>query len=163
MGIHWFYCKPVRTALLALLLPFTVAAAPFTPASDAEVLERVPARSNDPRVREMEEKRAAWLRNPKDPELAVRLARRWYDEALAQGDPRYVGYAQAALGAWWSDRAPPVSVRIQRAKVLQYGHRFDEALVDLEGAERVEPDDPEAWANSAAIRMVQANYAGARR
>jgi tetratricopeptide (TPR) repeat protein len=152
--------------LLAVLLfcaPLLVCAAPFKPASDTQVLERVPARATNPRTREIEALRIAWQREPKQPDVAVRLARRWYEEALAQGDPRFIGYAQAALGAWWSEAAPPEAIRVQRAKLLQYSHRFDEALADLEAAERANPDDPESWATSAAIRMVRADYAGARR
>jgi tetratricopeptide (TPR) repeat protein len=46
---------------------------------------------------------------------------------------------------------------------LQYGHRFDEALADLGAVLEADPLDAEAWAASAAIRMVRADYAGARR
>ena len=107
--------------------------------------------------------RAAWQRDPRNVDVAVRLARRWFDEALAQGDPRFVGHAQAALGPWWSEPAPPSPVRVQRARVLQYGHRFAPALADLEAVTQADPTDAEAWATAAAIRMVQADYAGARR
>jgi tetratricopeptide (TPR) repeat protein len=138
-------------------------AAPYKPGSDAQVLERVSARASDPRSREIESLREAWQRDPRNPDTAVRLARRWFDEALAQGDPRYVGHAQAALGPWWSEPAPPPAVRVQRAKLLQYGHRFDEALADLAAVLEADPLDAEAWASSAAIRMVRADYAGARR
>jgi tetratricopeptide (TPR) repeat protein len=138
-------------------------AAPYKPGSDAQVLERVSARASDPRSREIESLREAWQRDPRNPHTALRLARRWFDEALAQGDPRYVGHAQAALGPWWSEPAPPPAVRVQRAKLLQYGHRFDEALADLAAVLEADPLDAEAWASSAAIRMVRADYAGARR
>lgn len=138
-------------------------AAPYKPGSDAQVLERVSARASDPRSREIESLREAWQRDPRNADTAVRLARRWFDEALAQGDPRYVGHAQAALGPWWSEPAPPPAVRVQRAKLLQYGHRFDEALADLAAVLEADPLDAEAWASSAAIRMVRADYAGARR
>jgi len=90
------------------------------------------------------------------------LARRLFDEALAQGDPRFVGQAQAALAPWWGQAAPPTAVRVQRAKLLQYGHRFDEALSDLDAVLKSDPSDVEAWANAAAIRMVRADYDGAR-
>lgn len=145
-----------------LLIAAPSLAAPFKPGSDAQVLERVSARASDPRTREIETLRAAWQSDPRNPDLAVRLARRWFEEALAQGDPRYVGHAQAALGPWWSEPAPPTAVRVQRAKLLQYGHRFDEALADLAAVVQADPADAEAWATSAAIRMVRADYAGAR-
>lgn len=146
-----------------LLIAAPSPAAPFKPGSDAQVLERVSARASDPRSRDIESLRAAWQRDPRNPETAVRLARRWFEEALAQGDPRFVGHAQAVLGPWWSEPAPPTAVRVQRAKLLQYGHRFDEALADLAAVLGADPLDAEAWASSAAIRMVRADYAGARR
>lgn len=146
----------------AVLWPAFVLAAPYQPASDDQVLERVSARATDPRARELAALRAAWQREPRNPEVAVRLARRWFDEALASGDPRYVGHAQAALGPWWTEAAPPSEVRVQRAKLLQYSHRFDAALTDLDAAVRADPGDPEAWASRAAIRMVRGDYDGAR-
>jgi hypothetical protein len=146
-----------------LLAALSAAAAPYKPGSDAQVLERVSARASDPRSRDIESLREAWQRDPRNPDTAVRLARRLFDEALAQGDPRYVGHAQAVLGPWWSEPAPPVAVRVQRAKLLQYGHRFDEALADLAAVVEADTGNAEAWANAAAIRMVRADYAGARR
>lgn len=140
-----------------------VAAAPFLPASDAQVLERVPARAADARVRDLQALRAAWRAAPDDVDLAVRLARRYVDEAAAVGDPRYVGYAQAALAHWWNDAAPPVAVRVQRAVLRQFGHQFSEALADLEAAVQAEPANGEAWSWLAAIHLVRADYAAARR
>ncbi len=141
----------------------TADAAPRRPPSDSTVLERVAARSGDPRTRELEALRRAWQADKHNAEVAVRMARRWFDEGLARGDPRYVGHAQAALGPWWSTPSPPLAVRVQRARVLQYGHRFDEALADLVAVLAADTGDAEAWATAAAIRMVRADYDGARR
>jgi hypothetical protein len=148
--------------LLALLLQ-PAAAAPRVPASDAEVLARIPARGGDARAGSLLSLRAAWRSDPRDPAKAVALARRYVEEAAAEGDPRYIGYAQAALAPWWTEAAPPTAVRVQRAVLLQYGHRFDAALADLDAVAQAEPDNAEAWAWLAAIRMVQADYVAARR
>ena len=148
--------------LLALWLQ-PAAAAPRVPANDAEVLARVPARGGDVRAGSLQSLRAAWRSDPRDPAKAVALARRYVEEAAAEGDPRYIGYAQAALAPWWTEAAPPTAVRVQRAVLLQYGHRFDAALADLDAAVQAEPDNAEAWAWLAAIRMVQADYVAARR
>ena len=148
--------------LLALWLQ-PAAAAPRVPATDAEVLARVPARGADARAGSLQSLRAAWRSDPRDPAKAVALARRYVEEAAAEGDPRYIGYAQAALAPWWTEAAPPTAVRVQRAVLLQYGHRFDAALADLDAAAQAEPDNAEAWAWLAAIRMVQADYVAARR
>jgi Tfp pilus assembly protein PilF len=149
--------------LLALLAAGAANAAPFTPASDQEVLEVLPARAAEPRMRELRELRTVLARNPQDAEAAVRLARRYYEEVAAEGDPRYIGYAQAALAPWWSQPDPPVPVRVMRAILLQFSHQFTPALADLDAAVQQDPEQGEAWAWQAAIRMVQADYTGARR
>ena len=137
-------------------------AAPFTPTDDQQVLERVPVRAGNPRARELQSLRAAVQREPRNADAAAQLARRWIEDALAEGDPRFVGYAQAALTPWWNDGAPPPAVRVQRAVVHQYEHRFAEALADLSAVTTAEPENAEAWAWQAAIHMVRADYAAAR-
>lgn len=146
-----------------LLTVFGAAAAPFIPSSDAQVVERLPARPTDPRMRELRELRLALQRDPGNADAAVRLARRYYEEAAAVGDPRYVGYAQAALAPWWDQPDPPARVRVMRAILLQFSHQFAAALADLDAVLRVDPADAEAWSWRAAISMVQADYAQARR
>ena len=157
------FCLPRTVAGVLAAWALATAAAPHLPASDATVVERVPARAADPRVRDLQALRAAWRANPRDVDLAVRLARRYVEEAAAEGDPRYVGYAQAALAPWWAEPAPPVAVRVQRAVLRQYGHQFSEALTDLDAAVLAEPANAEAWAWLAAIHLVRADYAQAAR
>lgn len=153
-----------RLALCLILLCFGVAeAAPRLPASDAEVLATVPARASDPRARELQALRAAWRAAPKDVGAAVRLAQRYFDEVAAEGDPRYVGYAQSALAPWWDQPEPPAPVRVLRAMIFQFDHRFGPALADLDAAVKAEPDNGAAWAWRTAILMVQADYDEARR
>jgi hypothetical protein len=138
-------------------------AAPSTPQSDQEVLEVLPARAADPRMRELRALRGQWAANPRDAGAAVRLARRYYEDVAAEGDPRYIGYAQAALAPWWHDAAPPIPVRVMRAVLLQFSHQFDAALADLDAVVAQDPGHGEAWAWQAAIRLVQGDTAGARR
>lgn len=156
---------PLPTAVLGLCLALAAApapAAPFTPSDDAQVLERVPQRAGNPRARELQALRATLQREPRNAQAAAALAQHWIENALAEGDPRYVGYAQAALAPWWDEPAPPAVVRVQRAVVRQYEHRFDEALADLRAVTGDEPGNAPAWAWQAAIHMVRADYAGAR-
>ncbi len=158
-----------RLALVSIALAAAAAAiasaqaAPRLPASDAEVLATVPARASDPRAREMQALRAAWRAAPNDVNAAVRLAQRYFDEVAAEGDPRYVGYAQSALAPWWDQPDPPPAVRVLRAMVFQFDHRFGPALADLDAAVKAEPANGAAWAWRTAILMVQADYAEARR
>lgn len=149
-------------ALLLLATSLQAQAAPFTPNSDAQVLERLPAKAADPRMREMRQWRQELSRQPQNMDLAVRLARRYYEEVAAEGDPRYIGYAQAALAPWWDQPEPPVPVRVMRAVLRQFSHQFDAASADLASAVKQEPSNGEAWAWIAAIDLVQTRYASAR-
>lgn len=155
--------RVVSCLLLAMAAALAAHAAPFTPGDDAQVLERVPARSSNPRARELQSLRAAAQREPRNVEAAVTLARRYVEQALAEGDPRYVGHAQAVLAPWWDEAAPPVPVRVLRAVLRQWDHRFDEALADLDAAVAADPGNAEAWSWLAAVHMVRADYAAARR
>ena len=146
----------------ALLAPCAVAA-PRVPSADNEVLERLPARPNDPAMREIRDLRSALARDQQNLELADRLARRYFEQAMAQGDPRYVGYAQAALKPWWDLPEPPVRVLVMRATLVQYRHDFAAALADLARALERDPENVRAWSLRAAIHLVQADYAASRR
>lgn len=154
--------RPVAFLLLLALATISVAA-PFIPRSDSEVLERLPSKPTDPAMREIKDLRSRLGRDPQDLELAVKLARRYFDQAMAQGDPRYVGYAQAALKPWWDLPQPPTQVVVMRATLRQYRHDFDGALEDLTQALKRDPADPRAWSLRAAIHLVQARYDESRR
>lgn len=154
----------MRLPILLLLawLAGPVAASPRVPTDDAEVLERLPARASSPRQAEMRALRQQLARNPRDAAAAVALARHYVDQTAAEGDPRYMGYAQAALAPWWTQPAPPPAVRVMRAVLRQFNHEFEPALADLAAATREQPDLGAAWSWQAAILMVQARYSEAR-
>jgi len=137
-------------------------AAPYVPKDDATVLERLPVRPGDPIARELRQLRAELTADPRKRETAVRLAGRYFELASSEGDPRYVGYAQAALKPWWHLPAPPLDVLVMRAILKQYSHDFSGAMRDLEAATREDPKNAHAWSWRAAIHMVQANYEKAR-
>jgi tetratricopeptide (TPR) repeat protein len=152
-----------RIALLGfVLLAPLVTAAPHVPREDSEVLERLPVRPNDPAMREIKEMRAALARDPQNLELAVRLSRRYFEQAMAQGDPRYIGYGQAALRPWWDLPEPPTSVLVMRATLVQYRHDFPGALADLARVLERDPENVRAWSLRAVIHLVQAEYAESR-
>jgi Tfp pilus assembly protein PilF len=155
------YCRVAAIGLI-LLAPAAVAA-PHVPRSDSEVLERLPVRPNDPAMREIKDLRGALARDPQNLDLAVGLARRYFEQALAQGDPRYVGYAQAALKPWWNLADPPTRVLVMRATLVQYRHDFSAALADLARALERDPENARAWSLRAVIHLVQADYAASRR
>src|SRR6188474_3005518 len=91
----------IRLALALLSATLAAAAAPHVPKDDREVLERLPLRPSDPVAAELRKLRAAVAAAPADPTPAIQLARRYFDLAMEQGDPRYIGYADAALRSWY--------------------------------------------------------------
>ena len=140
----------------------TALAAPFTPATDATVLEHLPFKAGDATLRELRSMRAELTKNPHDLDKAVALSQRYFRLAQADGDPRFIGYAQAALTPWWEMPAAPVPVLVQRATLRQYSHQFDLAMADLTRAISLQPRNDKAWSLMAAIYMVQADYAEAK-
>ena len=157
MPFPHFAKRAFRSALLTaslLLALHPSRVEPFLPSSDAQVLATVPARASDPRARQLVALREAWRAAPRDAALSVQLAQRYFDEVAAEGDPRYVGYAQSALQPWWAMADPPPAVRVMRALLLQFDHRFDAALADLDAALRADPQDGQALSWRTAILMV---------
>jgi tetratricopeptide (TPR) repeat protein len=144
---------------LALALP--AFAAPFTPASDADVVERLPATTNDPSVRRVESLRKQLAARPDDVDLRLDVARRYFELAMAQGDPRYVGYATAAIGPLEKLAPRNASYWLVRGLLQQYSHDFAGALQSLKKSSELDPDAPEPVAWRAAIDMVQAKYGDA--
>lgn len=114
--------------LLCCLASPAVADQPYTPASDTELVERLPKRLGT----EQRRLRAQLSAAPTALPLALQLAREAIDRSRAQGDPRELGQAQAALAPWWNQPAPPAPVRLLRATIAQSQHRFDAALADLD-------------------------------
>lgn len=140
----------------------TAWAEPFRPADPAMVLEKLPLKPADPKMRELRNFRADLAAKPGDLALATRLAWRYFELVSAEGDPRYVGYAQAALSPWWSESSPPVEVLVLRATLKQYRHDFNAALADLDTAVKDDPNNAQAWSLASTIHMVQGRYAEAR-
>ncbi len=147
---------------LAWLIAHAAYAAPYVPASDTQVLERLPFKANDPVARELAQLRATLQRNPRDVEVAVALGRRYYELVAAEGDPRYIGYAQAALAPWWDLPTPPLEVLVLRASLRQFRHDFSGALADLNQALTRDSSHPQARSLRAIIHIVQARYLDAR-
>lgn len=153
-------------SIAAMLLLTTCAAwpahaAPYIPDNGAQVIERLPSR-NDPALRELKRLRAELAANPNNLALAVDLARRYISQAREEGDPRYTGYAQAALSPWWNLPQPPVQVRVLRATILQSTHQFQQALADLDAVLDADRTNAQAWLTRATILTVQGEYQQAR-
>lgn len=158
--------KPFLTLAVALVLTGWTAlplAAPFTPARDDEVVQRLPTRL-DAAARQQ---RARLARDPQQLPLALSTARAAIERARRFGDPRELGQAQAALAPWWGQASPPPAVRLLRATVRQSQHAFDAALTDLEA---LAVDDAaslavqaQAGLTRAAVLQVRGRWDEARR
>lgn len=155
------FARLTAPALLAYALLTPVAqGAPHIPASGATVVERLPRRA-DPAQRELATLRAQLAASPRDLALATRTAQRYITVARQETDPRYFGYAQAALAPWWSMAAPPPEVRLLRAILLQSTHHFAEALRDLDAIVAADPANPQAWLTRAIVQTVRGDYEAA--
>ncbi len=160
--------KPVRRIFIsalvaaAVLNPTAAAAEPFRPTSGDQILERLP-KAGDAATRELRHLRAKLNETPNDLELARTLAKRYIGLGRAEADPRYYGYAEAALKPWVNLAAPPVEVRVLRAVLKQNRHDFDGALDDLAQTLAAKPKHAQALLTQAFVLQVQGRYADARR
>ena len=150
---------PLFVGLSALAL--AAHAAPRKPLADSEVLERLPWRAGDSNARELAALRGAMNAAAGNPGPAAELAQRYFDLAMARGDPRYVGYAEAVVARFAEPL--PASLRSIRGLLRQYRHDFAGALDDFAGALALDPNWAAAHAWRGAIYLVQADYAAAQR
>ena len=146
---------------LALGVATLAHAAPRTPSSDAVVLEKLPFRHGDASVRELAALRGAVQAAPTDSPAAAALAGRYFELALAKGDPRYIGYADALVARFAEPL--PLSLLSLRGTLRQYRHDFAGALQDFSDVLIADPTDAGAHAWRAAIFLVQARYDDASR
>ncbi len=156
------HCFALLTAV-GLLWSAAVGATPFTPTNDSQVLEHLPNRPADPTYRELQGLRNELQRSPRKLEVAVKVARRYIEQGRIDADPRYNGYAQAALAPWWNAPHPPPSVLILRATLRQSNHDFDGALADLNLAAVATPNEGQVWVTRGLVHQVRGEYAQAKR
>lgn len=138
----------------ALLANFSAWASPYIPPDEGIVLARVPTRL-DPDVRALSVLRKQLTGAPQDLNAAVAYAREALKVGHARSDPRYYGYAEAALSPWWVVEDAPQQVLVLRASIHQFFHAFDLALTDLDRALKRNPDDAQARLIRATVYQVK--------
>jgi len=150
----WLVGLPALLIVAGVLLSTAGTAAPYLPERDDEVVERLPtpARDVNPALREA---LASLRRDPANLASALGVARHYVALGRAEGDPRYYGYAQAALAPWWAQDKPPLEVLVLRAVLRQAGHDFSRALRDLDLVLEAEPGHAQALLTRAIILQVQ--------
>lgn len=147
--------------LAGTLLAGALQATPVVPASDATVVETLPARS-DPLARELKALRTQATAQPQRLDLALELARRYVDSTRRLADPRYLGYAESVLAPWLARPQPPLDVRVMHAIILQSTHRFDEAITELQRVLARDPAHAQAWLTLASVHQVRGEFEPAR-
>lgn len=153
-------CRICRRILLASILMLTgpgsttARGEAFTPVDGDTVLEQLPT-PGDANRRGLRRLRAQLSADPHNLELATTLAQRYVRLARAESDPRYNGYAQAALAPWWKLRNAPIDVLVLRATLLQNRHEFEAALADLARVLALDPRHAQARLTHAVILQVQ--------
>ncbi|ALA56997.1 tetratricopeptide repeat protein [Nitrospira moscoviensis] len=138
-------------------------AEPYIPAQDSTVLERLRLNAADPVARQTRALRKELAADPRDLTKAVQLAAIYLHLSRTDGDPRYLGHAQATLAPWWPEPLPPPPVLLLRATIRQRLHEFDQALTDLDRLIQRQPAHAQAWLTKATILQVQGRYGDARR
>jgi hypothetical protein len=140
-----------------LVLASPAAATPFRPTDDAQALEYLPT-ARDASLRELRRLHGDLARTPQDLALALRVASADIDAGRTQADPRYNGYAEAALGPWFALPSPPPAVLVLRATLRQSRHDFAGAMTDLNGVLAADPRNAQARLIRAVILQVQGAY-----
>lgn len=138
-------------------------AAPYTPKSDDEVLQRLSTNHAQARV-----PNTLFSMNNSQ---RIRYAARALKKAKQTGDVVFYDHAEAALLPW-RDQKPspsnnaaspiPMSVLRSRARIHQHHHRFDAAITDLSALLKQTPNDADALLSRASIHTVLGNYSAAK-
>ena len=150
--------RSAAALLLSLAAAGAALAAPRVPASDDEVVEKLPAIAGW--LDAQRKLRRELAQRPGDEATAIEAATAYLDLARSQGDARYAGQAAAALQAWDAmpiARTPP-AVLVMRATVAQFLHDFDGAESLLKAALARRPADPQGWITLATVLRVRGRY-----
>lgn len=149
------------TLLLASVL---VSAAPYIPAKDHQIIERLPLRlGNTNELSPLRQMHQRLRRDPTNLQLAVELAWHYTRIGRQQADPRFLGYAQAILAPWWKKSSPPGQVLMLRATLRQSRHDYAGALKDLSQLLKRQPHHRQALLTKAVVQQVIGDYSGAMR
>ncbi len=137
-------------------------ATPYIPNNPNQVLEKLPQTTNSS-TKEFKNLRIQLASDPNNVELATKLTKLYIEQSREEGDPRYLGYAEASLAPWWKLAQPPVDILVLRATLLQSTHQFNKSLVDLDLVLKLDQSNGQAWLTRATILQVQGEYAKALR
>lgn len=138
-----------------------VAGEPYVPSSDSEVLETLQI-DLFAEPGELVKLRERLARAPQNPEVVASVAARYVQLGAQASDPRYFGYARAALGGWWGSAEAPADMLRLRAKIKEKNHEYQNALADLRLLLERYPEDAQGWIEASNIHRVTGDYEAAR-
>ncbi len=150
-------------AVLACTLFTSAHAAPFTPEHGAQVLERISNAGQGSSPRALKSLRRDLAKDPANVELALRFARAAMEHSRIDGDPRFVGQAQAALAPWWNQSDAPLDVLVMRAIIRSNQHAFAAAIDDLEAVLARDSRHAQALLTRANLATVTGRFDDARK
>jgi hypothetical protein len=139
--------------LVMLVASAASAREPYRPVDDDEVLLRLNYRE-DPEMSEVWAARKAMRDAPGELTPALEFARRAIEVGRQRADPRFMSYAEAAIGPW-NQAEPPLEVRVIRATLAQHRHHFDAATADLDAVLVNAPRHAQARLTRAVIKRVR--------
>ncbi|HPY42251.1 MAG TPA: tetratricopeptide repeat protein, partial [Thiolinea sp.] len=147
--------------LCVLAFSSALQAAAYTPQSDQVVVTVLPdfLQTNSTEIRQF---KAVLAQDPHSVEASVGLARLYIELGRTESDPRYYGYAEALLQAWWNAANPPPEILLLRATLRQHQHDYAAALQDLKQLVREQPSSSQAWLTLAVVQWVQGDYKAAK-
>lgn len=140
----------------------TVLAAPFTPTSKDQVVEKLPARANTPELKKVARLKKQLSIQPNDTNSAFDLIEAYFDAALATGEPRYIGYARAVFEPRFPQQQGNADWWYLSGLLVQYTHQFDEAHQAFDKAISLKPNHLAAMSWKSALWMVEGKYIEAK-
>ena len=115
---------------LFVVFAISIASAePYVPQDDHMVLASVPVDAALVRLRAGQRRVDD---GATDPSAAIALAHEWLELGRRRADPRFDGYAEAALAAWREAPNPPLELGLVRARLFERRHDFNSARAELD-------------------------------
>lgn len=145
-----------------MLLANPAWAAPFTPTSKDQVVEKLPARANTPELKKVARLKKQLSIQAADVNTAFDLVEAYFDAALATGEPRYIGYARAVFEPRFAQQQSNADWWYLSGLLVQYTHQFDQAHQAFDKALGLNPSHLQAMSWKAALWMVEGKYPEAK-
>lgn len=153
-----FLIHNICLLLLICLTYYGASAKPYIPKDDSEILEKLPTKGNQKLSKELQKLKKDLEDNPKDEKSAINFAKQCIEIARDKSDPRFFGYAEAALKPWLNRLDTSTQVQTLNAIIKQSNHNFKGALEDLSQVLKKDPTNAQAWITKAQIHTTLGEY-----